>query len=183
MVEAILILNIIILVAVFLMMPVVTGTSQYLNSRKADTRKIHEMHDYIYELKRRDLVQEHEEDLAKELKEFNELVEYDEEVYLTRYPSFGLRAMADYDEDDDGHDAHVYARQVNKRKEQYEEQRSFLIEIAREDLYKLDCEKHNYMAFSDGYKECFDDGDKNRGYNRNWRYQTADMTMHESRDI
>lgn len=180
--EAILILNIIILVVVCLMVPIVTAMSQNLDDRKADSRKIREMHDYIYELKRRDLVQEHEENLAKELKEFNEWVEYDESDYLTRHPNFGLRALANYDEEDDGHDAHVYARQVNQRKEQYEEQHSFLIEQARDALYKLDCEKHNYLGFSEGTNLKWPDGEGNSGYSADWRFQRADGSAHESFD-
>ena len=54
--------------------------------------------------------------------------------------------------------------------------------MAREDLYKLDCEEHNYRVFSDGYKEYFDDGEKNRGYDRDWRRQRADWASHESYD-
>ena len=65
MIEAILILNIIILVVVLLMVPIVSSTNQDLDSRKADSRKIREMHDHFYELKRRELVQEHEESIAE----------------------------------------------------------------------------------------------------------------------
>jgi hypothetical protein len=173
MLEAILILNIIILVVVFLMMPTVAGTSQYLNSRKADSRKIQKMFYYVYALKRIGLVQVHEEALAKELKEFSERTQSEEEEYKDGgYP---------YSWADDN-DAHVYARRVNTTKEEYEEQRTFLIEMAREDLYKLDCEEHNYRVFSDGYKEYFDDGEKNRGYDRDWRRQRADWASHESFD-
>lgn len=62
MIEAILILNIIILAVVLLMVPMVSGTTE--ENRKADSRKIREMHDHLYDLKWLELVQEHEADIA-----------------------------------------------------------------------------------------------------------------------
>lgn len=161
MLEAILILNIIILVAVFLMMPIVTATSQDLGSRKADSRKIREMHDYLYELMRRDLVQEQEAEIAKMKKHF--------EGGGGWYP-----------------DVEVDGEYHSRREESVTEAEAVahVTKEAREAMYHLDCKKHAYMAFRNGTDREWSDGEKNWGYasNGDWRYQTADMRYHESRD-
>ena len=152
MVEAILILNIIILIAVLLMVPVVLGTSQDLNSRKADSRKIREVHNYVYELMRRELVQEQEAEIAEMKKHFEEGGGH--------HP--------------DGGNTSVTQEEAIKSR----------VQDAREAMYELDCKKHAYMAFSNGTDLKWPDGESNLGWalSGDWRYQTADMRMHESFD-
>ena len=162
MLEAILILNIIILIAVFLIVPIVIGTSQDLHSRKADSRKIREVHDYIYELKRRDLVQYHEAEIAEMKKHFEEGGGYFPDVEL---------------------DGEYHSRREESVTEA--EAVALVTKEARDALYHLDCKKHAYMAFRNGTDLKWSDGEMNWGYagNGDWRYQTADMRMHESFDI
>ena len=161
MVEAILILNIIILVAVLLMVPVVLGTSQDLNSRKADSRKIREVHNYVYELMRRELVQEQEAEIAEMKKHFEEGGGW--------YP-----------------DVEVDGEYHSRREESVTEAEAVahVTKEAREAMYHLDCKKHAYMAFSNGTDLKWPDGESNLGWalSGDWRYQTADMRMHESFD-
>ena len=162
MLEAILILNIIILIAVFLMMPIVTATSQDLGSRKVDSRKIRETHDYIYELMRRDLVQEHEAEIAGMKKHFEEGGGY--------WPDF-----------EEGYGSYVSGKEEESVTEA--EAVEHAIKTARWHLYKLDCTKHNYLPFKEGADPKWTDGERNWGHSSNWRLQTAAFNEHENRDI
>ena len=184
MVEAILILNMIILVVVLLMVPTVLemsrevlDMSQNVSHMHTAPQMIREMHDYTYELKRRELVQEHEERFAKHLNELKEWAEFDESNYLTR----SGHAFANYDEDDDGHDAHVYARQVNQREEEWDEQNSFLIGRARWEIYDLACIQRGYSPRHPyGADPEWPDGEENFGYHEDWRFQSVDSRYHKS---
>ena len=162
MVEAILILNIIILIAVFLMMPIVTATNQDLDKRKADSRKIRETHDYIYELMRRDLVQEHEAEIAGMKKHFEEGGGY--------WPDF-----------EEGYGSYLSGEKEESVTEA--EAVEHTIKTARWLLYKLDCTKHNYSPFKEGADPKWPDGERNWGHKSNWRFQEADFNQHENRDI
>ncbi len=159
--EAILILNIIILAVVLLLVPIVTATSQDLDRRKADSRKIREMHDYIYELQRREIVQDHEAEIAGMKKRFEEGGGY--------WPDF-----------EQGYGSYLSGEQEESVTEA--EAVEHVIKTARRLLYKLDCKQHNYLDFKEGADPKWADGERNWGYTSNWRLQNADSSQHESRD-
>ena len=162
MIEAILILNIIILAIVLLMVPVVIGTNQKLDKRKADSRKIRETHDYIYELMRRDLVKKYEAEIAGMKKHFEEGGGYlpDPEEGSGSYPYSG-----------EGRESVTEAEAVEHT-----------TKTARWLLYKLDCTKHNYLPFKEGADPKWPGWGRNWGHKPDWRFQEAAFNRHENRD-
>lgn len=161
MVEAILILNIIILAVVLLLVPIVTATSRNLDSRKADSRMIREMHDYIYELQRREIVQEHEAEIAGMKKHFEEGGGY--------WPDF-----------EEGYGSYLSGEEEESVTEA--EAVEHVIKTARWHLYKLDCTQHNFLPFKEGADPKWPDGEWNSGHSSSWRFHTAHPSEHESYD-
>ena len=161
MVEGILIFNIIILAVVLLLVPIVTAISRDLDSRKADSRMIREMHDYIYELQRREIVQEHEAEIVGMKKHFEEGGGY--------WPDF-----------EEGYGSYPSGEEEESVTEA--EAVEHVIKTARWHLYKLDCTKHNYLPFKEGADPKWPDGERNWGHTSSWRFQGAHPSQHESYD-
>ena len=122
---------------------------------------IREMHDYIYELQRREIVQEHEAEIVGMKKHFEEGGGY--------WPDF-----------EEGYGSYPSGEEEESVTEA--EAVEHVIKTARWHLYKLDCTKHNYLPFKEGADPKWPDGERNWGHTSSWRFQGAHPSQHESYD-